>query len=64
MHAYVLMWMQGGMTLAEIARHAGMKLDTVNKSILRMRQCILKEVSIRRRHARVMRKLVAEKEDP
>ncbi len=45
--------MQGGMTLAEIARHAGMKLDTVNKSIWRMRQRIMREAPMRRKHAKV-----------
>lgn len=53
--------MHGGMTLAEIARHAGMKLDTVNKSVLRMRQRIKKEASMKRKHAKVMKTLVAGK---
>jgi hypothetical protein len=51
--------MHGGMTLSEIARHAGMKLDTVNKSILRMRQRIMKEEPMRRMHAKVMKTLAA-----
>ena len=53
--------MHGGMTLAELARHAGMKLDTVNKSVLRMRQHIMHEVPMRRKHTQVMKALVAGK---
>ena len=51
--------MHGGMTLAELARHARMKLDTVNKSVLRMRQRIIKDAPMRRKHAQVMKTLVA-----
>ncbi len=43
--------MHGGMTLSEMARHAGMKLDTVDKRILRMRPRIMKEAPMRRKHA-------------
>jgi len=46
--------MHGGMTLAEIATHAGMKLDTVNKCVLRMQQRVKREPRMKRHHAHVM----------
>jgi len=49
--------MHGGMTLAEIATRAGMKLDTVNKCVLRMRQRVKKEPQMKRHHAHVMKAL-------
>ena len=51
--------MHGAMTLAELATHAGMKLDTVNKCVLRMRQRVKKELQMKRNHAQVMKALVA-----
>jgi hypothetical protein len=53
--------MHGGITLAELALKAGMKLDTVNKSVLRMRLRINRELPMRRKHAKVMKALVAGK---
>jgi hypothetical protein len=49
------------LTLVELARHAGMKLDTVNKSVLRMRQRIQNETPMKRKHAKVLLALVAGK---
>ena len=46
--------MHGGMTLAEIATHAGMKLDTVNKCVLGMRQRVDKEAKMKRNYVHVM----------
>jgi len=51
--------MHGGMTLAEIATQAGMKLDTVNKCVLRMRQRVKKEPQMKRHHAHVMKTLIS-----
>jgi len=47
------------MTLAEIATQAGMKLDTVNKCVLRMRQRVKKEPQMKRHHAHVMKTLIS-----
>ena len=53
--------MHGGMTLAELARHAGMQLDTVNKSVPRMRQRVKMDAQMKRHHVKVMQALVAGK---
>jgi hypothetical protein len=49
--------MHGGLTLAELATHAEMKLDTVNKCVLRMRRRLEKEPPMKRYHAWVMQVL-------
>ena len=53
--------MHGGMTLAELARRAGMKLDTVNKSVPRMRQRVKMDAQMKRHHVKGMKALVAGK---
>ena len=53
--------MHGGMTLAELARHAGMQLDTVNKSVPRMRQPVKMDAQMKRHHVKVMQALIAGK---
>ena len=49
--------MQGGMTLAELATHADMSLDTVAKAVKRMRTRLTQERSLRMKYERILRGL-------